>query len=344
MAKKIAVIEDNLDMRENISELLELSNYDVVSAADGKEGVELVKKELPDLIICDVMMPGLDGYSVLYMLGQDPNTRNIPFLFLSAKAEKEDFRKGMNLGADDYLTKPFTEMDLLNTVEKRLQKSSSTSSSSVESYFEGGEFSEFVKSLLDREEVKSKVYNKRTNVYFDGDSANDIYFIKSGLIRLYEENQDSKEFSLEILSKGDVFGFSGLLPHKKYEENALVIEDAELALIPSEFFIAEINKNPSINGSFITFLISCINKRNKEIVELAYDTVRLRVSKVLAKLNNKIEDEWIHMSREELASLVGTSTESVIRMLSEFKSDGIIEVKGSAIKVLKSEDLVNSRF
>jgi CheY-like chemotaxis protein/CRP-like cAMP-binding protein len=344
MQKKIAVIEDNLDMRENISELLELSNYDVVSASDGKEGVELVKREMPDLVICDIMMPGLDGYSVLYMLGQDSKTRNIPFLFLSAKAEKDDFRKGMNLGADDYLTKPFSEMDLLNTVEKRLKKSTVASASGVENYYEKTDIKAIIESLVSSDTVKSKVYNKRTNVYFEGDSANDIFYIKSGLIRLYVENQDSKEFSLEILSKGDFFGVSGLLPEKAFAENAMVIEDVELAIIPMELLISEINKNPSFSSAFISYLITSVNKRNKEIVELAYDTVRLRVSKVLAKLNEKIDDEWIHMSREELASLVGTSTESVIRMLSEFKSDEIIEVKGSAIRILKSDELVNSHF
>ncbi len=344
MQKKIAVIEDNLEMRENISELLELSNYDVVSASDGKEGVELVKKELPDLIICDIMMPGLDGYSVLYMLGQDPNTKNIPFLFLSAKAEKEDFRKGMNLGADDYLTKPFTEMDLLNTVEKRIQKNFASNNMSVESYYSDSDLSEIIEDLCGHEKVKSKMINKRTNVYYEGDTANDVFYVKSGLLRIYVENQDSKEFSLEILSKGDFFGVSGMLPNKSYGESVLAIEDSELAIIPIDHFISEMSKNASLNSSLTSYLINTINRRNQELVEIAYDTVRLRVSKTLAKLNNKIEDEWIHMSREELASLVGTSTESVIRMLSEFKSDGIIEVKGSAIKVLRSEDLVDSRF
>ncbi|MEZ4936379.1 MAG: response regulator [Crocinitomicaceae bacterium] len=344
MSKKIAVIEDNLEMRENIEELLELSNYNVVTASDGKQGVELVKRELPDLVICDIMMPGLDGYSVLYMLGQDPNTKNIPFLFLSAKADKEDFRKGMNLGADDYLTKPFTEMDLLNTVEKRIQKSFVSSSSSIESYFEATDLEKLIEKILAHEKVKTKLVSKRTNVYFEGDSANDLFFVKSGLLRQYSENEDSKEFTLDILSTGDFFGESGLMSKKVYGESVLAVEDSELAIIPVDFFIGELGKNASLNTALTNHLLQILDRRNKELLELAYDTVRLRVSKVLARLDHKIHSEWINMSREELASLVGTSTESVIRMLSEFKSDGIIEVKGSAIKILKPEDLVDSRF
>lgn len=344
MPKKIVVIEDNLEMRENIEELLELSNYNVETASDGKEGVELVKKELPDLVICDIMMPGLDGYSVLYMLGQDPNTKNIPFLFLTAKADKEDFRKGMNLGADDYLTKPFTEMDLLNTVEKRIQKSTSSGSTGIENYFQPGDLKELILKVCESEQVKSKVYSKRSNVYYSGDSANDVFYVKSGLLRTYIENDDSKEFTIEILTEGDLFGISGLMSSKSYGENVLAVEDSELAVIPLDCFVGELNKNPKLNVALTNFLIGSISKRNKELVELAYDTVRLRVSKVLSRLHHKIDSDWIHMSREELASLVGTSTESVIRMLSEFKADGTIEVKGSAIKVLKAEDLVDSRF
>ena len=117
--QKILVIEDNLDVRENIVEILELSNYEVSEAPNGKEGVKAAKKEQPDLILCDIMMPEMDGYEVLYMLGKDPGTSTIPFIFLTAKAEKSDFRQGMSLGADDYLTKPFDDMELLKAIEGR---------------------------------------------------------------------------------------------------------------------------------------------------------------------------------------------------------------------------------
>jgi CheY-like chemotaxis protein len=120
--KKILVIEDNLEMRENIAEILELANYEIVTAEDGKKGVVAAKAEKPDLIICDVMMPELDGYGVLHILGKDPITLAIPFIFLTAKSESVDVRKGMGMGADDYITKPFEEMDLLDAVEMRFKE------------------------------------------------------------------------------------------------------------------------------------------------------------------------------------------------------------------------------
>ena len=121
--KKILVIEDNPDVRENLAEILELSGYKVSTAQDGKVGVSIANKEDLDLILCDVMMPELDGYGVLRILNRNPKTSGIPFIFLTAKSEKTDFRKGMGLGADDYITKPFDDVDLLDAIEMRLKKS-----------------------------------------------------------------------------------------------------------------------------------------------------------------------------------------------------------------------------
>ena len=119
---KILVVEDNIDVRENILDLLDAENFHVVSADNGRIGLELANKEVPDLIICDVMMPGLDGYGVLSRLRQNPVTATIPFVFLTAKSAKNDFRQGMKLAADDYLTKPFTSDELLETIKCRLEK------------------------------------------------------------------------------------------------------------------------------------------------------------------------------------------------------------------------------
>ncbi|MCB0555688.1 MAG: response regulator, partial [Phaeodactylibacter sp.] len=121
--KKILVIEDNGEVRENLEEILELSGYEVASAEDGKEGVEKALSNPPDLILCDVMMPHLDGFGVLNILSKKSSTANVPFIFLTAKAEKSDFRRGMNLGADDYITKPFYKDELLDVIETRLRKS-----------------------------------------------------------------------------------------------------------------------------------------------------------------------------------------------------------------------------
>ena len=120
--KKILVIEDEPEMRRNLTTILRLENYVPVAAENGRLGVALAKKEKPDLVLCDVMMPELDGYGVLHALREDPATVTVPFIFLTAKGEKPDIRAGMNLGADDYLTKPVAKNDLLNAVSSRLKR------------------------------------------------------------------------------------------------------------------------------------------------------------------------------------------------------------------------------
>ncbi|WP_449436365.1 response regulator transcription factor [Pedobacter steynii] len=119
---RILIIEDNDDIRESTAEILMLGNYEVFQAENGKYGVELATKYLPDVILCDIMMPELDGYGVLHLWVRKSETSAIPFVFLTAKTERIDIRKGMEMGADDYLTKPFDDVELLNAIETRLKK------------------------------------------------------------------------------------------------------------------------------------------------------------------------------------------------------------------------------
>src|SRR6188474_330445 len=121
--KKILVIEDEPEMRRNITALLRYYDYEPMAAENGRQGVEAARRAKPDLILCDVMMPELDGYGVLQALQQDAALAQIPFIFLTAKGEKDDLRSGMNNGADDYLTKPVANADLIQAIETRLRRS-----------------------------------------------------------------------------------------------------------------------------------------------------------------------------------------------------------------------------
>jgi len=120
--KKILVIEDEPEMRRNLATILKLEKFTVLQAENGRIGLQTAKKELPDLILCDVMMPEMDGHAVVRGLREDAKTQNIPFIFLTAKGEKADLRSGMDLGADDYLTKPVAKDDLLSAISARLKR------------------------------------------------------------------------------------------------------------------------------------------------------------------------------------------------------------------------------
>lgn len=120
--KRILIIEDEPEMRRNLATVLRLERYQALTAENGRSGLEMARRESPDLILCDVMMPELDGYGVLQQLRADARLSVIPFIFLTAKGERDDLRSGMNLGADDYLTKPVPKSELLQAIQARLRR------------------------------------------------------------------------------------------------------------------------------------------------------------------------------------------------------------------------------
>jgi DNA-binding NarL/FixJ family response regulator len=121
-AQRILVIEDEPEMRRNLATILKLEGFLPLTAENGSVGLEMARREKPDLVLCDIMMPELDGHAVVQALRNEPALAAIPFIFLTAKGEKSDQRSGMNLGADDYLTKPVSKADLLSAVQSRLRR------------------------------------------------------------------------------------------------------------------------------------------------------------------------------------------------------------------------------
>jgi DNA-binding NarL/FixJ family response regulator len=134
--KKILVIEDEPEMRRNLTTILRLEGFHPLAAENGRAGVDMALREQPDLVLCDVMMPGVDGYAALSALRADKRTAALPFIFLTAKGEKPDIRAGMNLGADDYLTKPVAKADLLEAIRSRLERAAQQSISEFKPNFE----------------------------------------------------------------------------------------------------------------------------------------------------------------------------------------------------------------
>lgn len=353
MSNTILLIEDNLEMRENTSEILQLANYNVIEAVNGKDGVSKAKENIPDLIICDIMMPELDGYGVLYMLGKDPNTCAIPFVFLTAKAEKSELRKGMNLGADDYITKPFEEMELLTVIESRLERSA-LFKVGYEQNIQG--LTRFIGDAKGIDELsklsenrKIRAYKKKEVIYYEGDYAGGIYFVSSGKVRTYKITRDAKEYSVDLHGPGDFIGYLSILDGNEFKESAVAMEEVEIFKIPKEDFTELLFKNRDVSNSFIKILAHNILEKEEKLLNLAFNTVRKRVADSLIYLHNKYNkantDRFvIAISRNELASLVGTSTESVIRTLSEFKEEKLIEIKSGKITIVKTNELENLRF
>ena len=343
--KKILVIEDNEEVRENLEEILELYGYQVDSAEDGKVGVEKALKSPPDLILCDVMMPHLDGFGVLNILSKKSITANVPFIFLTAKAEKSDFRRGMNLGADDYVTKPFFKDELLAVVETRLKKSErlrrefDKTDMGLSSFINEARGYEELKKLSTDRKVKN--YKKRDLLFEEGDYPRYLYFVKSGKVKVFKTNDDGKELIISICKGGDFFGYIDLIKDEKYSESAAAMEDTEISLIPKDDFSKLLHANKDVSSQLIKMLADNVVDKEDQLINLAYNSVRRRVADAILLLNQKQEDGRISILRDDLARIVGTAKESVIRMLTEFKEDGYIEIKDGAIRILDAEGLKN---
>jgi len=349
--KKIVLIEDDKDIRETTSEILELADYEVFSAENGKDGVELAKTKKPDLIICDIMIPDLDGYGVLRILSKNPETYTVPFIFLTAKTEKSDIRKGMNLGADDYITKPFDEAELLEVVEIRLKRSENLKKG-FNSNIEG--LNQFIDEARVEEQLsdiskdrKLKTYKKKEIIYREDDYANYLYFITKGKVKCVKTDSYGKNFMNDIHGKGEFIGYMTLLEDSEgeYHETAIAVESTEVAEIPKKDFQTLISKNRNIATRFIKMLSGDMQDREKRLLQLAYAPVRERVADTLLRLHKKDEKQNdkttpIKISREDLASLIGTAKESVIRSLSELKKEGFLDTNGQDITIINENELI----
>ncbi len=346
--KKLLLIEDNKDVRENIAEILELADYEVSTAENGKTGVELAKAKQPDLIICDIMMPELDGYGVLRILNRNPETASIPFIFLTAKTEKSDMRKGMNLGADDYITKPFEEDELLEAIETRMKKHQIWAQE-----FEGSMngLEGFVKEARGLEELdelhldrKRKLYRKKEVLYSEGDYANYLYYVDHGKVKTVKMDEYGKEFVIEIYGPGNFLGYLGLMDGGEHRETAVAMEDTEVSVIPRQEFQDLLYKNRDVANRFIKILADNVQDKERRLLQLAYTPVRERVAEALLELQHREnlqngDGGWMKISREDLANIVGTAKESLIRILSEFKKAGYVESSGTKIRVSNLEGL-----
>jgi CheY-like chemotaxis protein/CRP-like cAMP-binding protein len=347
--KKILVIEDNKDILENTAEILELSNYKVYAASNGKEGVDMALNSRPDLILCDIMMPGLDGYGVLHIIQRKPEIQNTPFIFLTAKAEQSEVRKGMSLGADDYITKPFEPSDLLQAIEGRLKKAELVKQTISNGLKGVNELIEFVggdralNEFIENRNIDK--YKKKQRIFSEGNHPVRLYYLQKGKVKVFKTNDDGKELIVKIVNEGEFFGYIALLENTVYKESADALEDCEIVLIARNEFEELMNSNAEVSRKFIRLLASDITEKEEQLIHIAYNSLRRKVADALLKVQKKYvgSDEKfnINLSRENLAAMAGTATESLIRTLTEFKAEKLIDIVDSKIAIVNSQKLAH---
>lgn len=343
MIKTVLLIEDDTALRENTAELLELSDYNVITSPNGKIGITKAKEEKPDIIVCDIMMPEVDGYGVLEALSHDTNTNQIPFIFVSAKTEHKEIRKGMDLGADDYLTKPFEEDELLSAIESRLAKAQIISKILQEQVQVPKENSE--NGLRNLNELKNffddhgdiSQCKKGDSIFKEGDHSNKIYLILKGVVKTHKMDENGKELITALFKEDDFLGFTSFTDNTPYQESATAVEDTELAGVSKIDLKDILEKSKNISLELMELLSDNLSEIKEQLLQMAYSSVRKKTAQTIlqfAQVLNKKPEDSIKISRNDLASVAGIATESLIRTLSTFKKDRLIEIEGRNIKIL----------
>lgn len=345
--KKVLLIEDDFSLRENTAELLELAGYSVTMAPNGKIGVDLAKSHMPNIIVCDIMMPELDGYGVLQELSADDSTKHIPFIFLSAKTERSEIRKGMDLGADDYLTKPFEEDELLSALESRLAKAQLISrmiavpTQNLDPSEDQMRTLHELKNFFD-DNGTIQIHKKGEYVFQEGVHSNTIYLVLRGVVKCHKMDEDGKELITALYRADDFLGFTSFVDNSPYQETATVVEDVEVAGISKSELKSILEKNQNVSLELMELLTKNITDIKEQLLQMAYSSVRKKTAQTLLQFSeilNKKPDEPIRISRSDLASVAGIATESLIRTLSGFKKEGLIAIEGRNIRILDLDAL-----
>ncbi len=345
MNEKILIIEDNDGIRENVVEILEMANYTVYKANNGKLGLEMALKHLPDIILCDIMMPELDGYGVLHMLNKNAETSTIPFIFLTAKADHKDLRKGMEMGADDYLTKPFDDMELLNAIDVRLRKKAyvehqqQTKANEFKMLLartDGlAEFSKIIQGQRNREFKKNQI------LYNESDIGKGLYLVTEGKLKTVKIAEDGRELMTGMYSAGDYIGINAILSNTPYTDTATALENSKVCMIPSEEMDKVLSLYPDVAKKFINLLSRDNRDKEEQLLQMAYQSVRKKLAGAILRLYNQqtTKEDMISVSRENLASMACIAPETVSRTLSDFRDEKLIDRQGKIITLLDLEKL-----
>lgn len=346
MNKKVLLIEDDKIVRENTAEILELANYRVKTAENGKKGITLASSFLPDIIICDILMPVLDGYGVLQIISKNPKLKQIPFIFLTAKTHHDDLRKGMEFGADDYICKPFEESELLRAIESRIKR--------VEVFENKKQFepeklnsqTPIFKNIknFDTFLKQKKVFKYKINetIYCEDNQSNFIFLIKKGAVKTYKINELGKEFITGYYKDKQYFGYLSFVKKMPHFENSKAITSTQLYKISKDEISAIINNNPHVIYNFIDLLAENLIGANEKCLLLAYDSVRKKTATTILDLLKKYPlklDNELTISRSNLASSIGIAKETLIRTLSDFKEEKLIDITPKTIKVINKHKL-----
>lgn len=343
MKTTILVIDDMGDVRENVAELLELSGHHVIQAQDGFEGIRLAKQHLPELILCDIMMPGLDGYGVAEILSRQEETKHIPLIYLTAKADPTDFKKGLQKGAVDYITKPFESDELIDSVEMRIRQATSKRQATAD-HVDWDNWVDFLKSdaaLSGEEALKSFTVPSGTTLFEQDDQALHLYFIKSGSLRWEYMDASGRQLGFRLSRAGEFAGWAAGFEAGAYPHSAVVQSDATVVELPMKAVKEMLLKTPSMALVWGQQQHESAMVLLGDMMGLLNGSARENVARVLLRFAEWDGREWaVLVSREILAKSIGVAYETIIRTVSQFKAEGWVASRGRKLVLTDRNQLL----
>ncbi|EPR73790.1 Two-component response regulator [Winogradskyella psychrotolerans RS-3] len=348
MKKTILLIKYDKALLESTSELLELEGYNVITATNGEYGVEKAKEIIPDVILCDLMMPEIDGYDVLEMLSNHHTANYIPFVFLSNSSSLKEVHKRMDFDTDDYVTKPFTNENLITTIEKRLEKSTlltrvlekENGSNKTAAESEINNLND-LKNFFDNNGELTN-YKEGQAIYSNGDHSNNVYLIIKGVVKCFRVDEKGKLFTTALYKPDEFLGFASFKKNTIYHECASALNDVQLAGISKKELNKILNEDNNISMELMEMLNQDLEIIKEQLLRMAYGSVRRKTAQSLlyfAEALNKKPKENMQILRTDIANVAGIATETLIRTLSVFKEAGYIEVDKQYIRIIDQDKL-----
>ncbi|RZK63991.1 MAG: cyclic nucleotide-binding domain-containing protein [Pedobacter sp.] len=337
--KTILVIESDAIVRESYAETLKSSGYNVIIAQDGDIGINMAIINVPDLVLCNTALMDVDGFCVLAVLSKNLLTSHIPFIFINTKFKLYTLRRGMDMGADDFITRPFQDNQLVRAVEFRINKLKTTIDHSENVVRMGQDKIDNVKGIPNINEIILRGTNRRLKkkqtLYFENDHTQGLYFLDEGCLKTFRLNSNGRELITNLYHAKSFIGLGSLLLEDTLADTAEAMQNCSVYFFPKRTVLELLIDYPDLNQYFIKILSMHLRQKEDELIDMAYESVTKRLSKVLVRLNESTSPiDHIAVTRYDLAGLTGIATETVSRILSDFKHQNLIEKSGSHIHII----------
>jgi len=345
--KRILLIGDTPAAGNNTREILALSNFNILTAQNPAEAGVLASKTPPDLLICDLAGPDADLQATLGSVQQEPILKHLPLIVFTSDADKANTRRIMDLGADDYLVKPFEGIELLRAVDACLEKQQRRQQVQhpANPMHDPIPTADIANSWQPADQ-DPQYYRKKKMLYNEGHRASQVWYIVDGKIITYLVHPDGKELITGIHGPGECVGCTAVLGRGAHTDNARVFEDAQLIGISRQEFLTILQSDSAFARQLVHWLAQTVGAADAGLLNFAYSSLRKKVANGILQLAANLRQQkegkrYITISRENLAAFVGSAPESLTRTLGDFRKEGLIDISDGRIWLLDEEKLKN---